>query len=86
MSKVNPGLLMALSALNKVDTKNYDSVKSNFENLANNLSQDSNLGNWTWNVDGSDDARQRAEQATWSAYLDKRNRFISNKLMICKQD
>lgn len=62
---------MALDALNKVDTKNYDSVKSNFEQLANKLSQDPNFGSWTWSVDGSDDARQRAEQATWASYLDK---------------
>lgn len=62
---------MALDALNKVDTKNYDSVKSNFEQLANQLSSDPNFGGWTWSVDGSDDARQRAEQATWASYLDK---------------
>lgn len=62
---------MALDALNKVDTKNYDSVKNNFEQLANKLSQDPNFGGWTWSVDGSDDARQRAEQATWASYLDK---------------
>lgn len=71
MAKINPGLLMALSAVNSVDTKNYDNVLKNFETKANEMSGNSNLGNWIWNVDGSDDARQRAEAATFQAYLDK---------------
>lgn len=71
MAKINPGLLMALDALNKVDTADYDNVNKNFQQLANTMSGNSNLGNWTWSVDGSDDARQRAEQATWASYLDK---------------
>jgi hypothetical protein len=68
---INPGLLMALSALDNVDTKSYDNVNTNFQKLAEKLSQDPNFGSWTWSVDGSDDARQRAEQATWASYLDK---------------
>lgn len=68
---INPGLLMGLSTLKKVDTTDYDNVKKNFQALANQLSQDENFGTWNWNVDGSDDARQRAEQATWASYLDK---------------
>ena len=71
MAKINPGLLMALSAVNSVDTKNYDNVLKNFETKANEMSGNSNLGNWIWGVDGSDDARQRAEAATFQAYLDK---------------
>lgn len=71
MAKINPGLLMALSAVNGVDTKNYDNVLKNFETKANEMSGNSNLGNWVWSVDGSDDARQRAEAATFQAYLDK---------------
>ena len=71
MAKINPGLLMALSAVNNVDTKNYDNVLKNFETKANEMSGNSNLGNWIWGVDGSDDARQRAEAATFQAYLDK---------------
>lgn len=70
-SKWNPGTLQALNYLNGVDTSDYDAVLDNFQNLANNMSQNSNLGNWNWSVDGSDDARQRAEAATFQSYLDK---------------
>jgi hypothetical protein len=52
MAKINPGLLMAWDALNKVDTTDYDSVNKNFQQLANQLSQDPNFGSWTWSVDG----------------------------------
>lgn len=67
----NWGLLAAMSALNNVDTKDYDAVNKNFQRLAKRLSADENFGDWTWSVDGSDDARQRAENATWASYLDK---------------
>lgn len=68
---LNPGLLMALQTLNNVDTSDYDSVNKNFQQIANNMSGNANLGNWVWSVDGSDEARQRAENATFQSYLDK---------------
>lgn len=68
---INPGLLMGLSALDKIDTKDYDNVLKNFQNTANTMSGNENLGNWAWNVDASDDARQRAENATYQAYIDR---------------
>lgn len=68
---INPGLLMALGTLNNVNTKDYDSVLNNFQTTANNMSGNSNLGNWTWSVDGSDDARQRAEAAVFQSYMDR---------------
>jgi len=68
---INPGLLMALSTLNSVDTKDYDNVLKNFQTTANNMSGNPNLGNWTWSVDGSDDARRRAETAVFQSYMDR---------------
>lgn len=62
---------MALQTLNNVDTADYDSVNKNFQQIANNMSGNANLGNWVWSVDGSDEARQRAENATFQSYLDK---------------
>lgn len=66
---INPGLLMALNAVNNVDTKDYDNVLKNFQSIANNMSQNSDLGNWVYSVDGSDEARQRAENAAFQSYL-----------------
>ncbi|MGN0913028.1 MAG: hypothetical protein ACI4OE_07020 [Alphaproteobacteria bacterium] len=71
MASINPGLLMGLAALDKVDTKDYDNVLKNFQATANTMSGNENLGNWNWSVDGSDAARQRAENATYQAYIDK---------------
>lgn len=71
MGWVNPGILMSLSALDKVDTKDYDNVNKNFQSVANKMSGNANLGDWNWSVDGSDAARQRAENATYQAYIDK---------------
>lgn len=69
MTAINPGLLMAYNAINKVDTKDYDDVLNNFQSIANSMSQNTNLGNWIYSVDGSDEARQRAENAAFQSYL-----------------
>lgn len=69
--KMNLGIAMALNTLNGIDTSDYDAVNSNFQDIAKALSENSNLGNWTWSVDGSDEARQRAEAAAFQSYLDK---------------
>lgn len=70
-TKMNPGILMGLSYLSGIDTADFDAVNENFQNLANQMSQSGNLGSWNWSVDGSDEARQRAEAAAFQSYLDK---------------
>lgn len=70
-TKMNPGILSGLNYLNSVDTSDFDAVNSNFQDLAKQMSENSNLGNWNWSVDGSDEARQRAEAAAFQSYLDK---------------
>lgn len=70
-SKINPGTIMAWNYLSGVDTSDYDEVNSNFQDLAKQMSESGNLGDWNWSVDGSDEARQRAEAAAFQSYLDK---------------
>ena len=70
-TKMNPGILMGLSYLSGIDTADFDAVNENFQDLAKQMSQSSNLGSWNWSVDGSDEARQRAEAAAFQSYLDK---------------
>ena len=61
-----------LNYLNTVDTGNVDSVLGNLTNYAANASnQLGNMGDYSFNVNGSDEARQRAENATYQAAVDK---------------
>ena len=61
-----------LKYLNNYDTTNYDNTLKNLVSYAANASnQLSNMGDYNFSVDGSDAARQRAEQATYQSYLDK---------------
>lgn len=61
-----------LNYLNNYDTKNYDSTLSNMTNQAYAMSQNlGNMGNYNFSVNGSDEARQRAENATWQAYTSR---------------
>ncbi len=58
--------------LNNYDTSKVDNTIGNMENAALNFSnQLGNMGNYNFSVDASDAARQRAEQATYQAFLDK---------------
>lgn len=68
---MNPGVIAGINYLNGVDTSDFDAVNSNFQDIAKALSENNNLGNWNWSVDGSDEARQRAESAAFQSYLDK---------------
>ena len=62
-----------LNYLNNYDTSNVDNTLSNLTNWASNSSAQnlSNMGNYTFNVDASDEARQRAEDAVYNSYVDK---------------
>ncbi len=61
-----------LNYLNNYDTKNYDNTLSNMTNQAYAMSQNlGNMGNYNFSVNGSDEARQRAENATWQAYTSR---------------
>ena len=62
-----------LNYLNSVDTSNVDTTLGNLTNWASNASSNNlgNMGDYTFSVDGSDDARQRAENALYASMLDK---------------
>lgn len=61
-----------LNYLRNYDTQTYDNTLGNMVNQAYAMSQNlGNTGNYTFSVDGSDAARQRAENATWQAYADR---------------
>lgn len=59
--------------LDSYDTKPVDTTLSNLTGWASNSSADNlnNMGNYTFNVDGSDAARLRQENAIYSSMMDK---------------
>ena len=61
-----------LNYLNNYNTTNYDNTLNNLTSFASNASGNlNNMGNYNFSVNGSDAARQRAEQASYQSYLDK---------------
>lgn len=61
-----------LNYLNGVDTSNVDTTLGNLTDYASNASALlGNMGDYTFNANASDEARQRAENATYQAYVDK---------------
>ncbi|MBR1949118.1 MAG: hypothetical protein IKA30_04940 [Alphaproteobacteria bacterium] len=60
-----------LNYLKDYNTSNYDNTLNNLTSYASNASnQLNNMGNYNFSVEASDDARQRAEQATYQSYTD----------------
>lgn len=58
-----------MNYLNNYNTANYDKTLNNLTNYAAYASnQLNNMGNYNFNVNASDGARQRAEQATFQSY------------------
>lgn len=59
--------------LKNYDTSNVDNTLSNLTNWASTDSSNnlSNMGDYTFSVNGSDEARQRAESAIYNSMLDK---------------
>ena len=62
-----------LDYLKSYDTSQVDSTLNNLTNWASSSSAQnlSNMGDYTFNIDASDDARQRAEEAVYNSYIDK---------------
>lgn len=59
--------------LKSYDTSSVDNTLANLTNWAakESTSNLSNMGDYTFNVNGSDEARKRAEEATYQSYVDK---------------
>lgn len=62
-----------LNYLKNYNTGNVDNTLNNLTSWASTASQNlgNTLGNYTFNIDASDEARQRAENATYNQYMDK---------------
>jgi len=61
-----------INYLKNYDTSNYDNTLHNMTSYADNLSSNfSSLPDYQFSVENSDEARQRAEAATYQSYLDK---------------
>ena len=62
-----------LNYLKNYDTSNVDNTLSNLTNWASNSSAQnlSNMGDYTFNVDASDEARKRAEDSVYNSYVEK---------------
>lgn len=60
-----------LSYLQNYDTSKTDNTLSNLQNYAYNQSQNlGNMGDWNFNVNASNEARQQAQDATYNSYMD----------------
>ena len=58
--------------LRNYNTYNYDEAANNMAAMAHNMSQNlDTMPNYQFNVESGDAARQRAENATYQAYVDK---------------
>ena len=57
-----------LNYLQNYDTSTYDNTVNNLLNNALTMSQGLNGGNYTFAIDGSDEARKRAENAAYQSY------------------
>ena len=58
--------------LNDYDTTNVDTTLGNLTSWASDASSNlNNMGDYTFNVDASDAARQQAQDATYQAYVDR---------------
>lgn len=78
----NSGAQNLINYLQGINTSNVDNTLSNMSSAANSMSQNlaNNLGNYNFNINGSDAARQRAENATYQAYVDKLTPQFQNQL------
>lgn len=71
-AKFNPAALEALNYLNKIDTSTADNTNKEMANAGYSLAQSlMSRPDYTYTVDGSDAARQRAETATYNSYVEK---------------
>jgi len=61
-----------MNYLNNYNTSNYDNTLNNMTSTALNMSRNlSSMPSYQFGVDYSDEARQRAENATYQSYVDK---------------
>ncbi len=79
-AQINPATWYMMNYLNGIDTKTVDNTNKNMAQAGYNLSQTlSSRPDYVYTVDGSDEARQRAENAVYNSYVDKLTPQFANQ-------
>ena len=80
-AQINPATWYMLNYLNSYDTKTVDNTNKVLAQTGYNLSQTlNNRPDYIYNVDGSDEARQRMENAVYNSYVDKLTPQFNNQI------
>ena len=79
-AQINPATWYMMNYLNGIDTTTVDNTNKTLAQTGYNLSQTLNTRpDYIYTVDGSDEARQRMENATYQSYLDKLTPQFANQ-------
>ena len=71
-AQINPATWYMMNYLNGIDTTTVDNTNKNLAQTGYELSQTlNNRPDYIYNVDGSDNARQRMEQSVYNSYINK---------------
>lgn len=80
-AQINPATWYMMNYLNGIDTTTVDNTNKNLAQTGYDLSQTlSNRPDYIYNVDGSDNARQRMEQSVYNSYIDKLTPQFANQI------
>lgn len=80
-AQINPATWYMMNYLNGIDTTTVDNTNKNLAQAGYELSQTLNSRpDYVYSVDGSDEARQRMENAVYNSYLDKLTPQFSNQI------
>lgn len=79
-AQINPATWYMMNYLNGIDTTAVDNTNKTLAQTGYNLSQTlNNRPDYIYTVDGSDEARQRMENATYQSYIDKLTPQFANQ-------
>lgn len=79
-AQINPATWYMMNYLNGINTKTVDNANKNMAQAGYNLSQTlSSRPDYIYTVDGSDEARQRAENAVYNSYVNKLTPQFANQ-------
>ena len=80
-AQINPATWYMMNYLNNYDTTTVDNINKTMAQTGYDLSQTLNSRpDYIYNVDGSDEARQRAENAVYNSYVDKLTPQFNNQI------
>ena len=80
-AEINPATWGMYGYLKSIDTSTVDNTNSALAQMGYNLSQGlENRPDYIYTVDGSDEARQRREDAVYNAYVEKLTPQFANQI------